>query len=135
MQYIMISVFENLILHFGKRKFRFVVILPITHKNHFKIYISLYLQKVMDISLRMNLLISSLSQYPPLSAMMNKAVACAWYHGVTEWRIYMCDIEYNRFRLWKVWRKTKLQHPSFWWSTLIGGWSIKTPHLATLSFM
>lgn len=73
MQYIMISVFENLILHFGKRKFRFVVILPITHKKHFKIYISLYLQKVMDISLRMNLLISSLSQYPHLSAMMNKA--------------------------------------------------------------
>lgn len=85
MQYIMISVFENLILHLGKRKFRFVVILPITHKKkHFKIYISLYLQKVMDISLRMNLLISSLSQYPHLSAMMNKAVACAWYHGVTE---------------------------------------------------
>lgn len=44
MQYIMISVFENLILHLGKRKFRFVVILPITHKKHFKIYISLYLQ-------------------------------------------------------------------------------------------
>lgn len=51
MHYIMISVFENLILHFGKRKVRFVVILPIIHKNHFEIYISLYLQKVMDISL------------------------------------------------------------------------------------